>query len=360
MRVAALLRGFPGLGRVVAGLEVLKSFQDRFDAETQVFTYLQGSAYCRSMSIPVQDDIIDVGDLSGIGLNPVSHSGEKVIARLYEWRPDIILCDGEPLMTRIISLFFDFAKVVSILNPYDVINPFNAPSSQLFFQDCYGSADLALVHGLWPISPPPAFSRSFHSIPTIIRTEVLELKQPVCPDRNRIVCVLGGGSQRANQRFLHSTIALGEACLGIASGLKDYQIEIYSSDEIVGAALTRSTRGQSNVHIHKEIFSPKMIYDETRLIIARAGRNVMSELLYLNLPGVVMATNCSVRGSEQKANQEQVLSLGRGNLLSFDPMSTADDLLTCVESLLNRKPVDTQWHPGNGQLTNIIESLGCN
>jgi len=358
MRVAALLRGFPGLGRVVAGLEVLKVFQEQYGAETQVFSYLQGSAYCRTMSIPVHDNIIDIGDLSGIGLIPVSPSGERVISLMQEWRPDIILCDGEPLMTRIMSLFFDFAKVVSILNPYDVINPFNAPSSQLFFQDCYGAADLALVHGLWSVYPPPAFTRDFHSLPTIIRSEVLDLKQSLHPDNNRIVCVLGGGSQRTNQRFLHSTITLGKACLGIADGLKEYHIEIFTGDSEVGNALEIASHGQSNVIIHKEICAPQKIYDETRLIIARAGRNVMSELLYLNLPAVVMATDCSVRGSEQKTNQEHVLSLGNGNLLSLEPMAASDDLWTCVTSLLGQKPIDTQWQPGNVQLLNVVAQLG--
>ena len=53
MRILGIFRGFPGLGRVVAGVSLLEELRDQYGANIRMISYLQGNEYLspRAMQI---------------------------------------------------------------------------------------------------------------------------------------------------------------------------------------------------------------------------------------------------------------------------------------------------------------------
>lgn len=47
-RVLGIFRGFPGLGRVVAGVSLLETLRDKYDCTVKFISYLQGNKYLES------------------------------------------------------------------------------------------------------------------------------------------------------------------------------------------------------------------------------------------------------------------------------------------------------------------------
>ena len=76
---------------------------------------------------------------------PFHLSGGAIINDIEIFNPDYVLIDGEPLLLTTIKLRFPKLKVVALLNPFDIENPSNQLSSQLFFRDCYSKADISIA-----------------------------------------------------------------------------------------------------------------------------------------------------------------------------------------------------------------------
>ncbi len=133
MKAIGIFRGFPGLGRVVAGLDILNQLQVSEKLEAIVYTYFQGYELSKSYNFDFRN-IENRNDISSIGIIPVSKSGETIIDSIEEYNPDFVLIDGEPLLVTTIKLRFPKVIVVALLNPFDIENPHNNLSSQLFLQ----------------------------------------------------------------------------------------------------------------------------------------------------------------------------------------------------------------------------------
>jgi hypothetical protein len=123
MRVVAILRGFPGLGRVIAGIELLDLLKKNYAAEIHLFTYMQGSSYAQSLGFQVNAPV-DYRDLSSIGITPVSRYGESIIECIKTLPADLVIIDGEPLFIELLKLLRLKCKIISLLNPFDIKNPF--------------------------------------------------------------------------------------------------------------------------------------------------------------------------------------------------------------------------------------------
>ena len=111
MKIVAIFRGFPGLGRVVSGVEIIKQIHSQYNAQVKIFTYLQGYEYTK-MIFPSTENIIAENDISSIGIIPVSSSGEKIIDEIELFYPNFVLIDGEPLLLQTIKLRFPNLKIV--------------------------------------------------------------------------------------------------------------------------------------------------------------------------------------------------------------------------------------------------------
>ena len=245
MKAIGIFRGFPGLGRVVAGFEILKQLKNEIGLEVIVYTYLQGIELSELYNFQCKN-IENIKDISSIGVIPVSVSGEKIIAEIEKNNPDFILIDGEPLMVSTIKLRFPNLIVIALLNPFDVENPNNQLSSQIFFNDCYSKADIAIVHGLWKVQKPEMYKNKYYSVNTFIRKEIEDLKTDT--NTSRITCLLGGGTVNSNKQFFENTILIAKRVIEIAEKQNNLLFDIYCGCEVLFSKVKPLINGIKNVN----------------------------------------------------------------------------------------------------------------
>ena len=112
MKIYAILRGFPGLGRVSSGIALLKSMREK-GYEVKAVSYLQGVEALRKQGIDsFVDTIVSKQDIMPIGLNPIEKYSCLIIKRILEDSPDLVIIDGEPLLTSTLCSVFDKRRVV--------------------------------------------------------------------------------------------------------------------------------------------------------------------------------------------------------------------------------------------------------
>jgi spore coat polysaccharide biosynthesis predicted glycosyltransferase SpsG len=350
MKLIGIYRGFPGLGRVVAGVELADHFKLNHSANVRLFSYLQGEKYLKQKGYfsPFE---VSTQDYSSIGIIPISRYGEYLVNQITEFNPDIVILDGEPLMTQFLKLLFPKIKIVCLLNPFDVANPYNQVSSSLFLNYAYSQADLSLCHGLWKVEPNYQY-HNFRSINTIVRDEVLSVKRTNI--RNKISCILGGGTINANRNFIDSTASIASKCIQISEYLPSFEIHIYCSCNITTIV---NVDNHPNVYIHSKIENCEDYYSNSRLIISRAGRNTMSELLCLGIPSIVIPTGDVFRAKEQLSNAEQAQMLSNGFIKVVSQDTPISKLASLCENISHTDTHNIKWEAGNEDATNMILEL---
>lgn len=220
-KILGILRGFPGLGRVVSGVSILETLRDSYDYDVKIISYLQGNKYLNSRGYNNLNEVTPM-DYCSIGLLPTNKMGIYIHNCIREFTPDLIVVDGEPLMIKSIKISHPSIKVVALLNPADVVNPNNNKEAMDFFNEFYSLSDLAIVHGIRRIDKDSRYTK-FLSINTIIRSEIIGVENV---PTNNIYCVLGGGTVNVGQLFVDSTIAIGQLCQKVASLLPQYTMHI--------------------------------------------------------------------------------------------------------------------------------------
>jgi hypothetical protein len=350
MKIAGIFRGFPGLGRVVAGVEILEYFRVKFNADIRMFSYLQGEAYLRQKGYCTNFEV-QIQDYSSIGIIPISSYGEYIINQISEFAPDIIVVDGEPLMIQSLKLTFSNMKIVSLLNPFDVENPYNQPSSSKYLRKLYSYADVTLVHGLWKVEAPEGF-QNLHSINTIIRGEVLSIKPTIT--KNKISCILGGGTVNSKKEFLQKSTNIVEQCIKLAAFLPDYEIHIFCGCNDLVECINNAGCFK-NVIIHSNIENSNDYYSDSKLIITRAGRNTISEILYLGIPTIVIPAGCNFRAKEQITNIAKAKLFNNGCFIAlYNKFDSIDLSIVCREMITQDVSASKKWKPGNEEAIDIL------
>ena len=295
-KILGIFRGFPGLGRVVAGVSLLETLRDDYDYDVKVISDLQGKEYLEShgyVNLPEATPM----DYCSIGLLPTNKMGRYIHDAIRDFMPDAILIDGEPLILQSIKISHPSIKIITLLNPADVNNPYNDKDAMDYFNAMYSLSDLAIVHGLRLVEKDRRYNNLI-SINTIIRREIIALKN--IPSNN-IYCVLGGGTVNVSQQFEDSTLRIGELCLKAASLLPDYNMHIICSSKNISKVL-KENNNANNLRLYNDIVSPQHYYSDAGLIITRSGRNTLSELAFLGIPAISFVSGCTYRKVEQSNN----------------------------------------------------------
>jgi len=350
MKIIGIYRGFPGLGRVVAGVELADYFRINYKADVKLFSYLQGEKYLTQKGY-FSDFEVSEQDYSSIGIIPIGSYGEFIINQINNFNPDYIILDGEPLMTQCIKLVFSEIKTICLLNPFDVENPYNQPSSNRFLFNAYSQADLSIVHGLWKVNSNKDY-HNLQSINTIVRSEVFSIKRTNL--RNKISCILGGGSINAKRSFIDTSLSIAEKCIQMAEYLPNYQIHIYCSCDAINL---KNPNKLCNVFIHNNIEKCEQYYSDSKLIISRAGRNTISELLCLGIPSIIIPAGDNFRVKEQTANAEQSQRLGNGLIMLLNQNTTACKLGAYCKQILDSSKNNMNWNCGNEDAIGLILKL---
>ena len=359
MKVYAVLRGFPGLGRVIAGFELLKHLENTCNAIVKVTTYLQGDSYINTKGYSSSIKV-DEKDISSVGIISVSISGEKIIKDIVSFNPDIVIIDGEPILLQNLKISYPNLYIVSLLNPFDVNNPHNQKSSQDFFSFMYSYADLSIVHGLWEEKKPINF-KNYLSINSVIRDSIPAISPS--ENSNSIICLLGGGSKSVNSGFTSGTIEIAKQVIDIAISNENLDFTIYTSDEIIKNKITNYIKtiefDIKNLNVVGSITDEREIYSKARLVIARAGRNTISELLTINMPSIIIPTTANFRGSEQLTNCTRIESFNFPNIKTHNLDSGSDVLNQKMLQLFNTSSSKKKevFVPGNKKAINAILTM---
>ena len=346
-KILGIFRGFPGLGRVVAGVSLLETLRDDYNCDVRVISYLQGNKYLKSRGYVNLPEATPM-DYCSIGLLPTNKMGVCIHDTIRDFMPDAILIDGEPLILQSIKISHPSIKIITLLNPADVNNPHNDKEAMDYFNALYSLSDLAIVHGLRLVEKDQRY-KNFISINTIIRREIIAMKNN--PSKN-IYCVLGGGTVNVTQQFEDSTLRIGELCLNAASLLSDYTIHIICSSQNISKALNKNNYAE-NVRLYNDIVSPQHYYTDAGLVITRSGRNTLSELAYLGIPAISFISGCTYRKVEQSNNLEYLKATSIVPA-GFD-MSTEEFARLCLKMIGKR--ADSLLQCGNDEAVKHIMKI---
>lgn len=295
-KILGIFRGFPGLGRVVAGVDLLETLKEDFGCDVKLISYLQGNRYLESRGYTGLKEVSSM-DYCSIGLVPTNKMGVYIHKTIRDFMPDVIVVDGEPLILQSIKISYPNIKVVALLNPADIDNPNNDREAMDFFNALYSLSDLAIVHGLRHVERNKKY-KDIISINTIIRREIIKVKNI---PTNNIYCVLGGGTVNVGQQFEDSTLRIGELCKNVAAFLPKHTMHIICSSQNIFKVLNENCHSE-NVTLHEDIISAKKYYSDACLVITRSGRNTLSELAYLGIPAIAFVSGCTYRKVEQSNN----------------------------------------------------------
>lgn len=357
MKIYGVLRGFPGLGRVSSGIALLKGLQKKGHSVKAV-SYLQGYDALEQQSVkPFIEYNITKNDIMPIGLNPIEKYSTLIIESIIQDCPDLVIIDGEPLLTSTLCSVFDRRRIISILNPTDLINKSLPPSTINFYHSHYLSCSNSIVHGIGLSGEKWLFNNDckVHCLNTILREEILEMEVEPFPEE--ISCILGGGTANATESFFESTVMIGKKIIELATCNKEYNFNIYCNDKFIKDRIIRENKIPFNVSIYDTYISPIQIYKNSAIVIARAGRNVSSELLYLGIPALLVATKGDFRSVEQDKNINDIIKIGKGNIDKIYLGDTIDIVNATFNRLLQHKRVCTDFEPGNQSALKIIDNI---
>lgn len=337
-KILGIFRGFPGLGRVVAGVSLLETLKNDYNYQTKVITYLQGNVYLRSRGYNNIHEAIPL-DYCSIGLLPTNQMGVHIHNEIKSFNPDLVLIDGEPLILQSLKITYPSLKIICLLNPADVDNPNNDKEAMDYFNTLYSMSDLAIIHGLRKVETQYKYKR-YISIDTILRHEIIPIENTASKN---IYCVLGGGTVNVGHQFAESSIKIAELCQKLAYSLKNYKILIICSSKNIYDALIEND-SCDNVILHNNVLDAKDYYSDAALIITRSGRNSLSELAYLGIPTISFVSGCKYRRNEQEQNIQNLHS-NNINTASLD-IGVEDFEVLCRKMLTHRR-AKTSFNTGN-------------
>lgn len=349
MRILGIFRGFPGLGRVVSGVTLLEELRDNFNCEVRAISYLQGNKYLGQRGFNVLSEVSAM-DYCSIGLLPTNKVGVFIHETIRDFKPNLIIVDGEPLIIQSIKISHPNIKVVALLNPSDVDNPSNDREAMEYFNALYSLSDLAIVHGLRNTLGHYQYKKIL-SIPTIIRREIVCL-QNLCG--KNIYCVLGGGTVNSSQEFIESSLRIAKLCMDIAKRFSNREIHIVCSCNAIGSILIGKS-ASPNITIHEKVLTAEEIYSDAAIIITRSGRNTLSEVAFLGIPTISFVTGDCYRKEEQRQN---IQSLNRSNIHESGLDITSDNLYNKMNEIMYQNVMtNDKFEYGNPLAINAIVSL---
>lgn len=335
---------------------MLSQLQRGRKCDIRVYTYAQGNTVLDYFGFDRRIDIEPApNQITSLGLDPVSAPAARLIEDIIKWQPDLIIIDGEPLVQQLLGVCYDERKIVALLNPRDIDNDSLPYSTQRFFIEAFSRANTAIVHG-FDLSNRQERKygqcRIFYTN-TIIRPEIIAMK-PI-KGKRVVSCILGGGSKFADTGFIDGTVNLGVALIKIAAETKDIKFRLFCNDQVVRGRI-KEFAVSDNVEICETFGEPEQVYKDADIIVCRAGRNTISEVLYLDLPCIVVAVGRDYRAKEQISNIENIIK-GYPNSVAYWDGDDIGSLQTKIHDALLVDKAENGFIPGNEDALRLINQL---
>ncbi|HAT81800.1 MAG TPA: hypothetical protein DCS17_10735 [Flavobacterium sp.] len=353
MNVLGIFRGLPGLGRVVGGMALLELLNREFNATCFVYTYSQGIKYASKFSYSIYT-VDNIEDVMTLGINPISYSSEKIMKLIHEKSINLIIIEGEPLITFHIKINCPQIIVISLVNPLDIENTANPLSTHNFLNCLLSKADFTISHGLVKVNNNPYY-KNLYQINTLLANSFIESKQGILNQtkHNSISVILGGGMEGGNG-FTESNLNFLNTVIDLARLQKNFDFNVYGVSELI--LKHYKTKIPSNVNFQFEVINHDELYKH-EFVIARSGRNTTSELLFLNKPAILLTVENEHRKHEQLSN---ITSAMNKSFVKYRHYKIGDDLhhqiLREIQEI-NSSQEDFQWFPGNYEIKEILKQI---
>jgi len=299
MRVVAVCRGAPGLGRVVPSLALVHAMAAAGPVTATFASYDVGTRYLTVRG----ENVVDLGSPDGLFIDSVAPQALRALELIEQHDPDLVLVDGEFYLPA--TLAHLGVPVVYLANPHDLIGPAN--TFRRVNRLLLAHADAVLISSLSCTQPTPhpqlVAGIPCLEVPAISKDIPLDYHRTDGPPRV-LVCT-GGGSLRSHAQFRASTDnALDQVLDTLSHLVGEHQVGKVS---LVLAADARLTDRWRRAPPWLEVLSGPVeladLYPRHDLLVARAGRNTAAEAAYCGIPTVLLPVTADLhRGREQADN----------------------------------------------------------
>ena len=99
------------------------------------------------------------------------------------------------------------------------------------------------------------------------------------------------------------------------------------------------------------------MYKNAGVVVARSGRNVASELLFLNISGILFATDGDYRSKEQEKNIDAMILTSNGLFVKTKMTDCDEKLIQNIRERMVSKYQGIDFEPGNQYAISIILKL---
>lgn len=367
LRIYYVLRGYPGLGRVMGGValhETLRAklgnqYQGRFASYLAGYRYLSGT--CHSTLELFPDDFRLTPNAY---LNPLGHESMLLAEDLQRFRPDRVVVDGEPFCIAWLKDVLGL-PVTALAHPADFYNPSNNALASALFRYYFCQADQLFVHGLEPL--PSEVASELKARTSLIETRTL-VKPAIHVEGKRrrggaaskgkhVVCVLGGGTDNVSQQFLEATVKIGAWTMIVARAIPDMQLTMFcTTTALRNEMLAVAGPALSNWELYGELRDATTALIAADAVVARSGRNLVSEILTLGTRALVIPVRAETyRAGEQRRNA--TIACQHGSAIQHSALDGGlDAFRRQFDNMLMHPVTPPRWRAGNEDLPELFAS----
>jgi hypothetical protein len=327
VKIVAICRGIPGLGRVAPALALTQTLAATGPVTTWFASYEAGAQYLAACG----QNVTDIGRPEGLFIDPVSPQALRVLELVEAAVADLVLVDGEFYLPT--TLTHLAVPVVYLANPHDLIgtpNTFRRVNRLLLVH-----ADAVLISSLAcrqpRLQPQLVPDTPCLEVPALVKDVALSHCRATGPPR--VLVSTGGGSLRSpslraatDQALAHvldALAAMAEAgCVG--------KVSVVLGADATLPAQWRQVTWMTAINGPTELAD---LYPSHDLLIARAGRNTIAEAVYCRIPAILVPITADPhRACEQTDNANAVACLpGMFPLRNWrDPVTLRDTLIQAI------------------------------
>lgn len=340
-----LARGEPGLGRLMETVSLARNIAvDQAPGRIRLLTSAAAAPIARrTCPFPVDEfELERGGDLQQTLID--SRAVQRLLERLARQRPAALVVDGYAFLLPLLRAATG-AALVAVANRHDLDNPAHSRGARLLQAALHAPADLIMVGELrrdWRLGRLAGLPALL--LPALVRPEALA---PPGVAQAPVVAVLGGGS-RGDRELERSTAALlGALDRAVAVG------QVPSCRVFAGPLAGWGKERYPHLELGLD---PTRALDSMRaaeVVVARAGRSTLAEILALGKRAVVVAAGSdTLRGAEQAANARRAAALSPAVVVL--EMARVDEIgVACGRA---RRLQPRRWCPGNSRLWTALEA----
>jgi hypothetical protein len=367
MNVLYIVRGYPGLGRVMGSLAIASILQAMSASTRTLFaSYLSGLRYLRNAGHETVD-LYPHGfyPRPNAFCSPFGCEADVLAGAVQERSIDLVVIDGEPLLIDFVTTVLKLPLLV-LTHPSDLHNPHSPSDGIDLFRLYYSRANYVIAHGLTRLPKERqdlgGRAGTVFEINTLVRPRIAAaaaarrggLESPL--GRGHVVGVMGGGSSNVLSSFAENTLLLAKWLVAACVSTGAERLTLFCADENIATSLNPAAQA-GNIEIVSEQVDNVPALIDADLVVGRSGRNLVSEILALGVPAIIVPVPSEgYRYGDQIATAALAMKLAE-EVRTFDLHEGEMALTSLVSQSLVRPCRPSTWVPGNEDVQSLLFTL---